>query len=109
MPLLTNSTTACEDWQSQMPARVSGEADKLEVPTVASYDQELVVVSHLMLGDVGVCCDYLLLRGKFGGLLELKVANGSGQRQVSVHSAEINKASRGRNSGPLRWHTSATP
>jgi hypothetical protein len=109
MPLRTNSTTACDDWQSQMPAAVSGEPTIPKAHTVASYDDKLVVLGELMLGDVRVCGDYLLLGGKLGRLLELEVANGARQRQISVDTSEVDEASRGRDPCTLRWHMSATP
>jgi len=42
--------------------------------------------------NVGVCGYDLLFGCQFGTLLELEIANGSGQRQITVHSAKIDKA-----------------
>lgn len=78
MPLLTNSTTACDDWQSQMPVGVSSENGQPRPLTIAGYYKEFVIVSELVLRDIWVGGDYLLLWRKFGCLLEFKVANGSG-------------------------------
>ena len=59
--------------------------------TVAGKDKELIIVGQVVYHDVWVCGHDLLLWCKLGTLLELKVANGSGKRQVAVHSSEINK------------------
>lgn len=45
-----------------------------------------------MDGHVGESGDDLLLRREIRALLELKVANGSAQREVTVYSAKIDKA-----------------
>jgi hypothetical protein len=60
--------------------------------TVTGKDKELIVVGQVVYHNVWVCRDDLLLWRKVGALLELKVTNGSGKRQVAVHSAEIDKA-----------------
>ena len=59
--------------------------------TVTGKDKELIVVGQVVYHNVWVCRDDLLLWRKVGALLELKVTNGSGKRQVAVHSAEIDK------------------
>lgn len=50
---------------------------------------------------IGVGSDDLLLGGKLGALLELKVTNGAGQGEVTVDTAEVDEATRGTNSGLL--------
>lgn len=63
-----------------------------ETLTVAGKDKKLIVVGEVVYHDVWVCRHDLLLWRKVGALLELKVTNGSGKRQVAVHSAEVDKA-----------------
>lgn len=60
--------------------------------TVTSNDQEFVIIGDLVHGDIGECGHNLLLRGKVGALLELKVANGSGERKVAVDAAKVDEA-----------------
>lgn len=63
--------------------------------TVTSKDQELILVRKLMHLDVGVGGNDLVLGGELGALLELKIANSTGQGQVAVDAAEVDKATRG--------------
>lgn len=94
IPRLTNSTTACEDWQSQIPASISHCEAILRsgTRTIAGDDEELVVISELVNRDVGECRDNLLFGRQVGALLELKVSDGPAQREVAVDSTEIDKA-----------------
>jgi hypothetical protein len=62
--------------------------------TIASKNEELVVVAHLVDHNIGVGRDNLLLGRQLGALLELEIANGSRQRQVSVHAAKVDKSTR---------------
>jgi hypothetical protein len=59
--------------------------------TVAGNDEELVIVRDIMGSDIGICSDDLLLRRQLRRLLELKITNSSGEREISVNSSEINK------------------
>jgi hypothetical protein len=81
IPRLTNSTTACEDWQSQIPeARLAvPNLPKHKGLTVAGNNEELVVLVDVVDLDVGEGSDYLLLRRKICALLELEVADGTRQ------------------------------
>lgn len=63
-----------------------------ELPTITSKNQELIVVAEIVHNNVRVRSDYLLFWCQFSALLEFEIANGSRERQVSVHSAKINKA-----------------
>lgn len=83
MPRLTNSITACEDWQSQMPTRAREseirccEASKAGGrPTVACNDEKLVVIAQIMDDNVRVRCDDLLFWRQLRALLEFEVPNG---------------------------------
>lgn len=59
--------------------------------TVAGNDEELVIVRDIMGSDIGICSDDLLLRRQLRRLLELKITNSSGEREISVNPSEINK------------------
>lgn len=48
-----------------------------------------------MLLDIGVGCDNLVLWGKVGTLLELEVANGTGQGEVAVDTTKVDEATSG--------------
>ena len=63
--------------------------------TIASNDQELVVLADVMYLNIRVGGDYLLLRGKFGALLELKVSDGPRKSEVAVDTTEIDEATGG--------------
>lgn len=65
--------------------------------TVTSKHQKLIVVTQIVNSDVRVGGDDLLLRGKFGALLELKVSDSTRQSKVTVDAAEIDKPTGGRN------------
>ena len=105
IPRLTNSITACEDWQSQMPADHGGMLVEPYLPnqssaqrTVTGNNEELVIVAHVMYNDVRVCRHDLLFRCQLGTLLELEIADGPRQREIAVHSAKIDKAAGSRDS-----------
>lgn len=80
IPRLTNSMTACEDWQSQIP-RQNRSAERLawlsppRSPelTIASKNEELVVVAQIVHYDIRVHRHNLLLWRQLGVFLELKV------------------------------------
>ena len=61
-------------------------------PTIAGNDQELVILAHLVDGHIGERSDDLLLRREVRALLELKVTNGSAEREVAVHATEVDEA-----------------
>jgi hypothetical protein len=48
-----------------------------------------------VLLDIGVGCDNLVLWRKVGTLLELEVANGTGQGEVAVDTAKVDEATSG--------------
>lgn len=48
-----------------------------------------------MYDNVGVCGHDLLFGGQVCALLEFKVANGSGQGEVSIDTSEVDKAASG--------------
>jgi hypothetical protein len=60
--------------------------------TIASNNQELVVLVDVVYLDVRESSDYLLLRGKVGALLELEVAYRARQGEVTVDTAEVDEA-----------------
>lgn len=95
MPLRTNSTTACEDWQSQMPAKnqhyIFVDISFFTL-TIASNDKKLIIICVLVNSHIWERCDNLLLRREICALLEFEVAQGSAERKVAVDSAEIDKA-----------------
>jgi hypothetical protein len=78
--------------------------------TVASNNQELIVIGQLMHRHIGVGSHDLLLGGELGALLELKVTDGTGQSEVTVDTAEVDEATRGTNAsllacnGELAYH-----
>ena len=97
MPRLTNSTTAWEDWQSQIPSREPVLADRAVLYrfkpslTVASKYEELVIVGQVVDHNIGVCGNDLLLGCQLGALLELKIANSSRESQISVHATKVDE------------------
>jgi hypothetical protein len=119
IPRLTNSITAWEDWQSQIPGvtmRVSrGPNEQLRSPeegggrTIASNNEELVVIAHLVNHDIGICRDDLLLGCQLGALLELKVADRSRQREVSIDTAKVDEATCGCNPRFLAYNPVQRP
>ena len=67
MPRLTNSTTACEDWQSHIPEQrllvdVHSIHVEIRMRTITSNNKELVVIGDRMSNNVRICCYNLLLR-----------------------------------------------
>lgn len=87
--------TAWEDWQSQIPRR--GVSLNLAIfvvkigLTVTCDDQEFIIICQIMAHHIGESCYYLLLRRKLGALLELKIPYRSGESQVTVDTAKIDK------------------
>ena len=61
-------------------------------PTIAGNDQELIIFAKLVDGHVGERSDDLLLRREVCALLELKVTNGSAEREVAVHTTKVDEA-----------------
>ena len=67
IPRLTNSTTACEDWQSHIPKQpllvdIHASQVALRRRTITSNNKEFVVVGDRMRNNVGKGCYNLLLR-----------------------------------------------
>lgn len=73
--------------------------------TVTGNHQELIVVREVMDHDVGVGGHYLLLRSKLGALLELEVADGSGESEVAVDPSKVDETTSGGDSRLLAWKT----
>lgn len=71
--------------------------------TITGNHQELVIVGKVMYHDVGVGGHNLLLRSKLGALLELEVADGSGESEVAVDSSEVDEATSRGDSRLLAW------
>ena len=69
--------------------------------TIASNDEELIVLGDIVSHNIWVCCHDLLLRSKVGALLELKIADGTRQCQIAVNSAEVDETASSTNSGFL--------
>jgi hypothetical protein len=44
-------------------------------PTITGKNEEFILISQLVLLDIGESSNNLLLRGKLGALLELEVTN----------------------------------
>lgn len=111
MPRRTNSVTAWEDWQSQIPEvvtrvsmRTHGGLGKNEAGRTVTCDhQELVVIREVMYHNVRVGGHNLLLGSKLGALLELEIADGSGESEVAVDPSKVDEATSGGNSCLLAW------
>lgn len=71
--------------------------------TVTGNHQELIVVGKVMHHDVGVGGHDLLLRSKLGALLELEVADGSGESEVAVDPSKVDETTSGGDSRLLAW------
>jgi hypothetical protein len=56
--------------------------------------------------DVGEGSDNLLLRGKIGALLELKVTYRAGEGEVAVDAAKVDEAAGRLDAGLLGWAVS---
>lgn len=63
--------------------------------TVTCDHQELVVVREVMYHNVGVGGHDLLLGSKLGALLELEVADGSGESEVAVNPSKVDETTSG--------------
>lgn len=59
--------------------------------TITRNDQEFIILRQIMAHHIRESCYYLLLRRKLGALLELEIPYSSGESQVTVDSAKINK------------------
>jgi hypothetical protein len=60
--------------------------------TVAGYNKEFVVFRDLMYCNIWKCGHDLLLWRQICALLELEVANGSAEREISVDSAKVDES-----------------
>jgi hypothetical protein len=109
IPRRTNSMTACEDWQSQIPIEQRSEIMCFEescvymLLTVTGEHNKFVIVREVVDSHVGVGGDNLLLWGKIGALLELKVTDGTGKGEVAVDTTKVDKTTSGANSGLLTY------
>lgn len=56
-----------------------------------------------MSDHVRISGHYLLLGGKLGALLELKVSDSTGESKVAVDTAKVDKAAGGLNTCLLAW------
>jgi hypothetical protein len=75
--------------------------------TIASNNEELIVLVDVVYLDVGERGDYLLLGRKVGTLLEFEVAYRTRQGEVAVHAAEIDEATCGLDTSFLGFALSA--
>jgi hypothetical protein len=100
IPRRTNSITACEDWQSQIPVfcQCVDKDGASGYHTITCNDQELIVLGDVMYLNVRECGDDLVLRRQLRALLEFKVANGTRQGKVAIDSPKVYKASSSLNS-----------
>jgi len=71
--------------------------------TVASDDQEFIVLMDIMYLDVRECGDYLLLGRKICALLELEVAYRTRQGKVAIDATKVDEAACSLNTGFLGW------
>ena len=93
IPRRTNSTTACDDWQSQIPWNCQHRSlrELSRDNTVASYNKKFIIVRDSMCHNVRKGSDDLLLRREIGALLEFEVANGPRKCKVTVDSAKVDE------------------
>lgn len=105
IPRLTNSITACEDWQSQIPSKSSAQVGAYGrgEQTVTCNDQKLVILIDIVYLNVWEGGDYLLLGREVGALLELEVAYRTRQGEVAVHAAKVDEAACCLNTGLFGW------
>lgn len=66
--------------------------------TITGDYQELIVVGKVVYHDVGVGGHDLLLGSKLGALLELEVADGSGESEVAVDPSKVDETTGSRDS-----------
>ena len=76
--------------------------------TVACYHKELVIVGHVVNGDIGKGGDDLLLWRKIGALLELEIANCARQGKVAIDTSKVDKTTGGAYSCFFAWAKSVT-
>lgn len=105
MPLRTNSTTAWEDWQSQIPVnwlafRLAREINNGR-HTITGNHQEFIIFRQLVDGHIGVCGDDLLFGRELRALLEFKVTDSTGQGKVAIDTAEVDEATSSGDTGLL--------
>lgn len=62
------------------------------IRTIASNDEELILLGDVVLLDVGEGGDDLVLGRKVGALLELKVTDGARQGKVAIDAAKVDEA-----------------
>lgn len=96
MPLRTNSTTAWEDWQSQIPldrltSRLARGCNSRR-HTITGNHEELIIIGQLVNGHIGVCGDDLLFGRELRALLEFKVTDSTGQGKVAIDTTEVDEA-----------------
>lgn len=60
--------------------------------TVTCEHNKLVIIRKVVDGHIGEGGDDLLLRRQVGALLELEIANSTGQGEVAVHTAKVDEA-----------------
>lgn len=71
--------------------------------TVTGDHQELIVVRQVVYVHVGVCGDDLLLGSELCALLELEIADSSGQGEVAVDTTEVDETAGGGDSRLLAY------
>jgi hypothetical protein len=63
--------------------------------TIACNHEELIIFVNVVNLDIRERSNYLLLGGKVGALLELKVTDCTRQGKVAVHATKVDKATCG--------------
>lgn len=65
--------------------------------TVASNDEKLVIIAHIVDNNIGIGGYYLLLGCQLGTLFELKIADSAGECEVAVDATKVDEATGGSN------------
>lgn len=63
--------------------------------TVTGENKKFILIGQIVLLDIRVSCDNLVFGRELSALLELKVTNGTGQSEVTVDAAKVDKATSG--------------
>lgn len=107
MPRRTNSMTAWEDWQSQIPNKGHGRQyiaahiitrQTERRFTVTRNHQEFIIFGQVVHDDVWIGGNNLLLRGELCALFEFEVANGPGKGEVAIDTSKVDEAAGGSDS-----------
>lgn len=107
IPLRTNSTTAWDDWQSQIPEAVlvyrhtATKIGYMAQHTVTGNDKELIVVCKIVDSHVWVGSHDLLFGRELGALLEFEITDGTRKGEVAVDTAEVDETTCSADTGLL--------